>query len=148
MGMLGPWMSASTRPTRRPRAASPAARLAVSVLLPTPPLPLAMATMCFTWGSTFRSPPRSPLKGFTVTATSTSWPSACFTLKATASSMRLRLCMAGLLTSTVTATLLPVIRMSRTSSKATMSFFRSGSMMRERAESTASLVMFMMGAQS
>ena len=40
----GPLRSASTAPTASPLAARAAARLAVMALLPTPPLPLAMAT--------------------------------------------------------------------------------------------------------
>ncbi len=42
-GMEKPCTSASTRPTRRPRSASATARLAVTVDLPTPPLPLVTA---------------------------------------------------------------------------------------------------------
>ncbi len=136
------------RPTRKPRAANPAARFAVMVLLPTPPLPLAMATMCFTPGSTLRTLARSPLNGLTVTSTLSSLPSACFKLKTTASSMRLRLCMAGLLTSTFTWMVFPSIRMSRTRSSVTMSFFRSGSMMRASTARACSRVMVMaMGAR-
>ena len=40
----GPLRSASTAPTVSPLPASAAARLAVIALLPTPPLPLAIAT--------------------------------------------------------------------------------------------------------
>ncbi len=42
-GIEKPKTSASTMPTRRPRAASATPRLAVSVDLPTPPLPLVTA---------------------------------------------------------------------------------------------------------
>ena len=45
-GMLGPYTSASSTPTRCPVRASAAARLTDTVDLPTPPLPLATAT---TW---------------------------------------------------------------------------------------------------
>ena len=45
----GPYTSASRRPTRAPSAASATARLAETVLLPTPPFPEATAT-------TFRTP--------------------------------------------------------------------------------------------
>src|SRR5699024_11775999 len=38
-GIEKPWMSASITPTRRPSAAMAAARFAVTVDLPTPPLP-------------------------------------------------------------------------------------------------------------
>jgi hypothetical protein len=44
-------MSASRMPTLAPSAASASARLTVVVLLPTPPLPDATATMFFTRGS-------------------------------------------------------------------------------------------------
>ena len=53
VGMLGPWMSASIDPTRWPRRPVPPPRLAVTVLLPTPPFPEAMAITCFTPGKTF-----------------------------------------------------------------------------------------------
>ena len=43
-GTLKPQMSASSTPTRNPRAASAAARLTVTDDLPTPPLPLATAS--------------------------------------------------------------------------------------------------------
>ena len=42
-GTLKPQMSASSTPTRSPRAASAAARFTVTELLPTPPLPLETA---------------------------------------------------------------------------------------------------------
>ena len=38
-GMLGPWMSTSSRPTRWPASIRCTARLVATVLLPTPPLP-------------------------------------------------------------------------------------------------------------
>jgi hypothetical protein len=44
-------MSASSIPTRAPSAASANARFTAVVLLPTPPLPEATATMFFTLGS-------------------------------------------------------------------------------------------------
>src|SRR6266536_5097171 len=43
-------MSASVRPTRRPCMCRATARLAATVDLPTPPLPLATAITCFTPG--------------------------------------------------------------------------------------------------
>ena len=43
LGIENPPMSASSTPTLNPRAAMPTARFAVTVLLPTPPLPDAMA---------------------------------------------------------------------------------------------------------
>ena len=47
-------MSASSRPTDAPSAASASARLTAVVDLPTPPLPDATAMMFFTFGITFR----------------------------------------------------------------------------------------------
>ena len=44
-------MSASRMPTEAPSAASASARLTAVVLLPTPPLPDATATMFFTFAS-------------------------------------------------------------------------------------------------
>ena len=49
-GMFGPVMSASRRPTFAPDCASATARLTETVLLPTPPLPEAMAIVFFTPG--------------------------------------------------------------------------------------------------
>src|SRR6478609_5992940 len=46
-------MSASRMPTLAPSAASASARLTAVVLLPTPPLPDATATMFFTFGSSW-----------------------------------------------------------------------------------------------
>ena len=46
-------MSASRTPTVAPSAASASARLTAVVDLPTPPLPLATATMFFTPGTSF-----------------------------------------------------------------------------------------------
>ncbi len=114
------------------------------VLLPTPPLPLATATTCFTKGSTLRSPPRSPLMGRTLTFTFTSSPKACFSWNFTASSMRLRLCIAGLLTSTMTVMVRSSMVTSFTRSSATMSFFRSGSITLLRASNKAFSVISMM----
>ena len=48
-------MSESSRPTRWPSWASETARLAATVDLPTPPLPLATATTCRTSGISERS---------------------------------------------------------------------------------------------
>ena len=45
---LGPYTSASIRPTRHPSACIASARLTATVDLPTPPLPLATATICLT----------------------------------------------------------------------------------------------------
>ena len=48
--MFGPVMSASSRPTDAPAWASATARLTLTVLLPTPPLPDATAMMFLTPG--------------------------------------------------------------------------------------------------
>src|SRR5581483_12165028 len=50
-------MSASIRPTRAPRALSARARLAATVDLPTPPLPLATATTWRTPGNSILGMP-------------------------------------------------------------------------------------------
>src|SRR5207253_2833158 len=50
-------MSASIRPTRRPRMCNASARLVATVDLPTPPLPLATATKCLTPGNVMRWKP-------------------------------------------------------------------------------------------
>ena len=51
IGMFGPVMSASSRPTDAPSRASATARLTLTVLFPTPPLPEATAMMFFTPGT-------------------------------------------------------------------------------------------------
>src|SRR6266849_7336959 len=55
MGTLGPYTSASRRPTLWPSFTRASARLTATVVLPTPPLPLAMATRFFTPGMGWRS---------------------------------------------------------------------------------------------
>src|SRR5579862_3543700 len=45
---LGPYTSASIKPTRQPSARIASARFTATVDLPSPPLPLATATMCLT----------------------------------------------------------------------------------------------------
>src|SRR5580693_34814 len=54
MGTLGPYTSASIRPTLCPSFTNARARLTATVVLPTPPLPLAMATRFFTPGIGWR----------------------------------------------------------------------------------------------
>ena len=48
MGTLGPYISASIKPTVAPPSAKASARLAERVLLPTPPFPLTTAIIFFT----------------------------------------------------------------------------------------------------
>ena len=54
-GMLGPYTSASSRPTVFPNVSSASARFTASVDLPTPPFPLATARMRRTSGMSARS---------------------------------------------------------------------------------------------
>src|SRR5882724_8339281 len=54
IGTFGPYTSASSRPTLWPSFASASARLTATVVLPTPPLPLAMAIRFFTPGIGWR----------------------------------------------------------------------------------------------
>ncbi len=49
-GTLGPYTSASSKPTDAPRRCSAMARLTATVVLPTPPFPLATAIKFFTPG--------------------------------------------------------------------------------------------------
>ncbi len=46
VGMLGPWMSTSSSPTRRPDIINATARLTATVLLPTPPFPESTTILC------------------------------------------------------------------------------------------------------
>src|SRR5439155_6440774 len=50
MGMLGPYTSASIRPTFAPARLSATERLTATVVFPTPPLPLLIAITCLTFG--------------------------------------------------------------------------------------------------
>ena len=65
-------MSASSRPTRAPSAASASARLTAVVLLPTPPLPDDTAITLATPGS--RATPRCTWCAMTLLETSTATP--------------------------------------------------------------------------
>src|SRR5260221_1224804 len=51
VGTLGPYMSASSRPTLLPSFRKHSARFAATVLLPTPPLPLMTRTISFAPGT-------------------------------------------------------------------------------------------------
>src|SRR6266436_2100986 len=55
IGTLGPYTSASSKPTLWPSFTSASARFTAIVVLPTPPLPLATATRFFTPGIGWRS---------------------------------------------------------------------------------------------
>src|SRR6266404_7139248 len=55
IGTFGPYTSASIRPTLWPSFTRARARLTATVVLPTPPLPLATATRFFTPGIGWRS---------------------------------------------------------------------------------------------
>src|SRR5207245_11179532 len=55
IGTFGPYTSASSNPTLLPRFAKASARFTATVVLPTPPLPLATATRFFTPGIGWRS---------------------------------------------------------------------------------------------
>ena len=61
--MLGPYRSQSHRPVRAPLRLRACARLEATVLLPTPPLPLATAITCFT-PSIFVAPGEVAAGGF------------------------------------------------------------------------------------
>src|SRR5260370_12152590 len=55
IGTFGPYTSASSKPTLLPSFAKASARFTATVVLPTPPLPLATATRFFTPGIGWRS---------------------------------------------------------------------------------------------
>jgi hypothetical protein len=102
-GMLGPWISASTRPTFQATRRQTHREVGGDGAL-------AHTTLSTGDGDDVLHMRQAPCAAFRVrrsrgshfTITFTSLPSACCRLKVTASSMRLRLCMAGLLTSTCT----------------------------------------------
>ena len=73
-GIEGPKISVSSSPTLYPSRASAMARLADTVLLPTPPLPLLTAMMFFTPGSIWPTSGRGALLNSVFISTSTSFP--------------------------------------------------------------------------
>src|SRR5215471_16607860 len=128
-------MSASSSPTRAPDRCSAAARLTATVDLPTPPLPLATAIVCFTPGSISdgcrMKPGRTLAVIFTATAdTPSSAPtdSSAWVLK------RSRTGHAGVVSSNVNATS-PALEMRRSliMPRLTTSRPRSGSTIVDRA---------------
>src|SRR4051794_39813649 len=140
-------MSPSIRPTCEPRRARPTARLAATVLLPTPPLPAPTAITFFTCGSTSRFGPPCPPDP----AGPPCWPrvladqSMCTPLAPTSRSARSTsrwmtsfIGQAGVVSSMFTETSSPSIRTPLTMFKVTMSLNSSGSFTRPRAAITAS----------
>ena len=120
-------MSASSTPTVAPSDARAQARLAVTVLLPTPPLPEATAITC-------RTPGRAlALSGWCVDESDERRTSTCSTpgnalTAASASSLRRSLTgQAGVVRTRSKSTLVPSMRRLRTNPRVTMSLCRSGS---------------------
>ncbi len=132
-GTFGPVMSASSRPTRAPSRARLTARLTATVVLPTPPLPDATAIVFLTPG--MRSAAGPPNERFTLLAQSTRTavaPSA--SSPSTMSDSILAFSgQAGVVSSTVRSTVLPLMSICLTIPRLTRSRPISGSLTCARA---------------
>src|SRR5450759_528790 len=145
IGMLGPVISASRRPTLAPDLASATARLTLTVLLPTPPLPDATAMMFLTPGtscSAARGVARRT-EALQVTAMP-STPTAASTRR-TSTSISSLSGQAGVVSSIVKATSDPSITRSLTMPRVTRLPPSSGSWTVRRASRTAASEMALIG---
>ena len=134
-------MSPSSRPTLAPNRARPTARFALTVLLPTPPLPAPTAMMCFTSG---RGLPPSRVRSLALRTSAvnsiSSLPSGSpisIDFARTASSISPRILsfmgQAGVVSSMMSLTSFPVCSTSLTMPRVTRSLPRSGSWTVRRA---------------
>ena len=144
-GMLGPVMSASSRPTEAPAWASATARFTLTVLLPTPPLPDTTAMMfltpgrsCWAWAGAARRT-IAPQVISIVSA-----PMACRAARALPSISSLS-GQAGVVSSIVNATRLPSMATPLTMLRVSMSRPSSGSWTVRKAAWIASSVSTIMG---
>ena len=112
--MFGPVMSASSRPTEAPAWASATARLTLTVLLPTPPLPEATAMTFLTPGSScsaWRGWARRTIAPQVISTASTPIPERTLRALPSISSLSGQ---AGVVSSIVNATEAPSMAMSLT----------------------------------
>ena len=136
MGTVGPYTSASIRPTRAPVSARATARFAATVDLPTPPLPEPTAITCLTPG---RSGPLAPLRAVTLAVMSMLMlvtPGIWRTASRQSASILALSGQAGVVSSTVKATLPSQILTFLIMPRDTRSRCRSGSWTVPRAPST------------
>ena len=110
--MEGPKMSQSSKPTRWPSRASETARLAATVLLPTPPLPLDTAMMFFTPGNKSGSSGRGACKVFVFISTVTSFDTYAWMAASHAFTILLRKGFVGLSNIREKLTCIPLMRRS------------------------------------
>ena len=145
IGMLGPVMSASSRPTEAPALASATARLTEIVLFPTPPLPDATAMMFFTPGtssSAERGAARRTVAPQVMASSSTPTGASALRTSVSISSLSGQ---AGVVSSIVNATADPSIARSLIMLRVTRSPPSSGSWTVRRAARTVASVMTLMG---
>ena len=140
VGILGPEMSASTRPTFAPLAASATARLAATVLLPTPPLPEATAMIFFTPGRMVLLLRMVVTREVIWITTLASLSTIVCTARSQASWMSCLSGQAGVVSTTVNDTVRPSTLMSSTMLSVIKSCPKSGSSTKLRAWRTASIV--------
>ena len=152
-GTVGPYTSASMRATARPREASAVARFTVTVLLPTPPFPLATAIVRVrepgpksdwtSWSRCLRRPASVSRSSQDIASSfiSTARPSA-IALRACSASARiwLRRGHPAVVSTIVAPRCVSSATTSRTMPRSTMSRCSSGSLTLERARSTSSWV--------
>ncbi len=103
-GMLGPVMSASSRPTAAPSMARATARLAATVLLPTPPLPDATASTFLTPGTSCAAAVGAARRTMAFHVTSMAWAPSGSSLERMSASISSLRGQAGVVSSMVRAT--------------------------------------------
>src|SRR5450759_1076785 len=133
-------MSASRMPTRAPICASATARLTATVVLPTPPLPLATAMMFFTGISSLLEMRLSARTWASILIFTCRTPGKRVTAALASCSICVRRGQAGVVRTTVKDTSPPSIWTSLTMFNVTRSWCSSGSWTLPRASRTASLV--------
>ena len=147
IGMLGPVMSASIRPTDAPARASATARLTLTVLLPTPPLPDATAMTFLTPGSSCsaaRGLARRTVAPQAIARPATPTGSSA---RRTSDSIWSLSGQAGVVSSIVNATSAPSITRSRIMLRVTRSPPSSGSWTVRRASRTVASEIAVIGVQ-
>ncbi len=147
IGMFGPVMSPSSRPTDAPDWASATARLTLTVLLPTPPLPDATAMMFLTPGtscSAWRGWARRTMAPQVMSTPVAPIPTSAARVVRSISSLSGQ---AGVVSSMVIAIAAPSMTTFLTMSRVTRSFPSSGSWTVRIASMTALSVIWVIGGR-
>ena len=138
VGILGPYTSASIKPTRAPSFARAMARFALTVDFPTPPFPLATGTTFFTNGTSLSFSADWVARTCEVMVMATCvMPGSESTTRRASSCICSRTGHAGVVNSIVKATFSPSIRRPLMNPSDTMSRWMSGSLIVANALRTA-----------